>query len=64
MIGKRRSPKPLNIGSITYKDGLPWKVRLALWIAPVLRDEIAHWDREVKRVRIQADAAVMASREF
>lgn len=37
------------IGPVVYDKPLPWRVRLALWIAPELRDEIAHWARQYQR---------------
>jgi hypothetical protein len=38
------------IGPIVYDKPLPWRVRLAFWIAPELRDELAHFGREAQRL--------------
>lgn len=38
--------RPVSIGPIEYKDGLPWRVRLAFWIAPELRKELAHFGEQ------------------
>lgn len=38
----------VHIGPITYDKPLPWHVRLALWIAPELRAELAHWGEQAR----------------
>lgn len=44
--------RPVYIGPIYYKDGLPWRVRLALWIAPDLREELAHFGEQARYLDI------------
>lgn len=44
------------IGPIEYPKGLPWRIRLALWFAPELREELAHWGEEVRRLYARLDS--------
>lgn len=40
--------RPVSIGPIVYEDGLPWRVRFALWFAPELRKELVYLGEQVR----------------
>jgi hypothetical protein len=44
--------RPIRIGPIIYDNGLPLRVRIALWIAPELEAELIHYAEQTKQLGI------------
>lgn len=44
--------RPVRIGPIIYDNGLPLRVRIALWLAPELEKELAHYAEQTRALGI------------
>lgn len=44
--------RPIRIGPIIYDNGLPLRVRIALWLAPELEAELVHFAEQTKGLEI------------